>query len=568
MSASVLALAPAAVLTLGAVLLGALRGRSAGPVIAGLAALAVLAALVQFVVGVPDQGLLVLGDQFVVDPLSGLFDLVLVVCMTGSLALSAGAQRSGRAALMMLATVGAMLAVHAVDLITLVLGLELAGLAVVPMIGAGDDHEDIRPDARWLLLHGVSAAILLMGLALLYGATSTLDLMRLGAKLGALFTGWASGTVQKAVEILQLPQLPIGDQGVAHLRDAAVKGTAPAALYIPGLLLTLTGLMTRLGVVFLHRGLPRVYSAAPLSCVAFCDTVIRLAGVAALVRVLPGALNTARLVYAPYGWTVPLGTLALFTLVIGALGALRPAGADAPTLRRFMAWSSLYHAGWIVVGLIAAGDFYAHAGLRPGGLQVGISYEWGMMSGDRAMIGVLLLAVASAVASLGVWAGLVFIERAGGSLRGLGQSRPWLAAGMVICLLSWIGAPFTGGFAGRAALVLAGLVDSNAMVRALVVAALIGGVAVAARGLRLVVQMYVEPGEPGEPGEPEPARAWVPAMILAVMAALSLALALGGSRSWRPFVRAGVGTSLSHGSDARALRIQRALEPAAPHENS
>ena len=579
-----LGLAPLWILLLGVLLLAALHalGRRGRVLIPVIAVLAILAAAARSLSGAPGQ--VVFFNSVVLDPLAELVDLVLTLCMAGALAV--GAQlRPARAALIMAATVGAMVAVHALDLMTVVIGLEIAGLAIAPLLGRGGAEDpDERPDVRWLVSHGVSAAILLMGLALLYGATSTLDLMQLGAKLGALFTGWAAGTVQKAVEILQLPRLPIGDQGVAHLRDAAVKGTAPAALLIPGLLLTLAGLITRLGVVFLHRGLPTVYTRAPLSSVVICEGVIRLAGVVALVRMLPGSLNTPRLVYAPYGWTVPLGTVALFTLILGALGAARwrddetdsdstsdstsTSTSSSSGLREFMAWSSLYNAGWILLGLIAAGDFYAHAGLRSGGFQVSQSYEWGMDSGDRAMVGVLLFAVSAAIASLGVFAASSSIE--GRGLRGLARRRPWLALGLATCLLSWIGAPLTGGFAGRAALVLAGVIDNNAMVRALVVAAALGGVVVALRGLQLLLELLREGSEEtsektsektSEETSEKTAAPRGPAIALLVASALSLVLGVGGARVWQPFVEASVGTSLKLGSKARATRAERALAP-------
>ncbi len=603
------ALAPISILLLGILVLAVVHalGRSGRALVPVFASLTILATGVRLLAGAPPAGQIALGGSVVLDPLAELFDVVLALCMAGALALRstpgttsvrpASGENScesqvwpGHAALIMAATVGAMISVHALDLMTLVLGLEIAGLAVVPLLGRGGaDDPDERPDVRWLVAHGVSAGILLMGLALLYGATSTLDLMRLGAKLGALFTGWAAGTVQKAVEILQLPQLPIGEQGVAHLRDAAVKGTAPAALLIPGFLLTLAGLVTRLGVVFLHRGRPTVFTRAPVASVAVCEGVIRLAGVVALARTLPGSLNTARLVYAPYGWTVPLGTIALFTLILGALGAARwresivstatststsaststsTSSSSSIDLRDFLAWSGLYNAGWILLGLIAAGDFYAHAGLRSGGFKVSQSYAWGMDSGDQAMAGVLLFSVSAALASLGVLAAVSCLERRGLGLRGLARRRPWVALGLVVCLLSWIGAPLTGGFAGRAALALAGVVDNNAMVRALVVVAALGGVVVALRGVALLLLMLAPEEEEEEEEEKEDSsraagasRAVGPAITLLVASALSLALGVGGARAWQPFARASVGTSLKLGSKARATRVERALAP-------
>ena len=556
---------------------------SRGAVMIGL--LAVLTALVRVFNGVDDGGVLLLGGRLLFDPMTALFDLVLCALMLAALVTVDDADievdpsvRTGaggrevltglacgpeRAALMFVATIGAMITIHAVDLMTLVVGLELAGVAAAALVGRGRGREAAASGYRWLLVHGVSAAVLIMGLALIYGATSTLDLTRLGGKLSAVFTGWAAGSVQKAVEILTLPKLPIDDSQIAVLRDAAVKGVAPAALFVPGLLLVIAGLVTRLGAVFLHRSLPEVYAAAPTGAASFADTVTRVAGALALIRVLLGVFNTARLVYAPYGWSVALGTLAMFSLIVGALMAARQ---PADELRRLVAWGSLHQAGWILLGLVAAGDFYAHAGLRPGGLQIGLAHDWGMESGDRAVTGILLLVVSSAIASAGVFAALAFRARRFGGrdeLGGLARRRPWLALALAVCLLSWIGAPLTGGFVGRATVVFAGLSDNNPMVQGLVVAAVLGAVALATAVARVLLTMLaVAPDTAREPrGRLDGVRRHT-GIALAIAAILSLVIGVGGSTIWRPFQRAAAGSSLVPGSPQRGQRVERAMGPA------
>ena len=490
--------------------------------------------------------------------------MVIVALTVAALALRRPDERGQVGPLMLLVATGATLVCHAVDLLTLTLGLELAGLAVAPLLIVGargrdrgaTDGGDAR--LRFLLAHALSGAVLLMGLALVYGATSTLDLTRLGAKLSALFTGWAAGNVQKAVEILQLPQLPIAGDPVLHLRDAAVKGSAPAALFIPGLTLVLAGFVSRLGLLWLHRGVAVVHQQARASAATLCCAVLPLAGALALVRVLPGVLNTARLVYAPYGWTVPLGTLALLSLVIPALSLVR----RRVGLRRLLAMGALHNAGWIALGLIAAGDFYAHAGLRPGGLLVSISHQWGVVSGDRAVASVLLFAIATVVATVGVFAGEAALR---GELRGALRRRPVVAGALAVCLVSW-GAfvPLTGGFSGRAALVVSALNDNNPMVRLLVVAALVAGCVVTLAIARCLWDMLTPSDGDSDGGSSATApRAGVAprgALAVALACALSsVALGCGGATIWNPFVRAGAGGSLKLGAETRAVSVQQAL---------
>jgi NADH-quinone oxidoreductase subunit N len=533
--------------------------------------------------GAGHAGVLLWDGQLVADPLSELADLVISALTLAALVIFGSSSRAdapARGALVMLASLGAMVVGHAVDLLTIVCGLELAGLAVAALIGGRARGGRLDPGTRWLLAHGLSAAILLMGLALIYGATGTLDLLRLSARLTALFTGWAAGNVQKAVEILQLPQLPIGGDAVLHLRDAAVKGTAPAAFFILGLLLTLAGLLSRLGVWLLHRGVPAVYASAEAGALVLCDSVLRLAGALALIRVLPGTLNTARLVYAPYGWTVPLATFALLTFIVPALALAR----GRVDLRRLLGWGALYHGGWILLGVIAAGDFYAHAGLRPGGLLVGNSHEWGMLSGDRVVAGVLLVAVAVALAGAGVLAAAVALgesralterelddrnertdlpSEGAAWLRGAFHRQPWTAGALALCLLSWASAlPLTAGFAGRAALVMSALADSNPMVRALVVVGLLGGLVIAL-GVVRVLRVMLEPAEAGVNEALErPSRRRGDAAVAAVAvvaALLSLVLGSGGLRVWNPFVRATAASSLPLAAETRALWVKQAL---------
>ncbi|MCA9695813.1 MAG: hypothetical protein KC636_39920, partial [Myxococcales bacterium] len=371
-------------------LLGA-RGRALRGALGLVAAASILALAVRALAQAPDGGALTLAGRLVVDPLAALHDAVISAALCVVISLSEGTSRSRVAGFASLAVAGASLAAHAVDLGLVLVGLELAALAVIPLLVSAGPKGHVT-GLRWLMPHALTTALLLLGIALVFGATGVTTLPQLGGRLTAVFTGWGAGNVQKAVEILSLPRVPIGDDAIAHLRDAAVKGMAPAALFLPGILLIIAGLLARLGVVPLHRALVGVYARASPSAGVALDVLVRLAPLVALIRALPGGLNTARLVQAPYGWIVPIVSVALLCLVIAGLAAAREGDP-----RRLVAWATLHVAGWLLIGLAAAGDYYAHAGVRMASM-LPEHYAWGMGSGDGALAGVLLLFLGAAAA--------------------------------------------------------------------------------------------------------------------------------------------------------------------------
>ena len=166
---------------------------------------------------------------------------------------------------------------------------------------------------------------------------------------------------------------------------------------------------------------------------------------------------------------------------------------------------------------------------------------------SAAVAAVLLLLATQVLASLGLLAAHAAFDRGRGlvDLAGLGRRAPGSAAALAVCLLGLAGAPPTGAFIARMALLQAGLEDSNLLVRVALALGLIAGVGLACACLRVLTLLWARPG-----GEPVVGRGWARAS-LAVLAAMLLATGLWGQVSVEAARAAGAGAGLAPGSAAR-----------------
>ncbi|MBK9756645.1 MAG: hypothetical protein IPO88_24715 [Nannocystis sp.] len=544
-----LALAPLVIVGLWALLVPlagvAARGWSRVVALCGVGlALAAAASLV----GEPGLALggSVVGEALVVDRLGLGFDLVVLVALAVLIAGEppgpGGAARHG---LVLLAGTGALLCAHAGDLSVLVTGLELACLAAGALLWLGREASGEaagRAGFTWLMGQGLAAGLLWLGLGLIYGATGTTRLAELGGRIGAVFLRWGASTVQAAVDLLHSSE-PLGASLISYSRDAAVHGAAPAMLLLPGLGLALVGLLARLGAAPLQLLAPAVVQRGSAAAVGTTLVLVRVAATAAMLRLFVAVLHAPRMVYAPYGWGTAAGLVGGLSAVVGGVAAVR-----AVDLRRLLAWAWVAQAGLMLVGMLAAADFYAHAGARSGGLRISDHVDWGQAAGDAAVAAVLLCLATHVLASLGLLAAHAAFDRGRGlvDLVGLGRRAPGSAAALAVCLLGLAGAPPTGAFIARMALLQAGLEDSNVLVRVALVLGLIAGVGLACACLRVLTLLWARPA--GE--EPVLGRGWARAS-LAVLAAMLLATGLWGQVSVEAARAAGAGAGLAPGSAAR-----------------
>lgn len=328
--------------------------------------------------------------------------------------------------LILFTTVGMMLMAAATDLMTLFLGLEL--MSVCLYVLAGFNRSNIKSSEsglKYFLLGAFSTGFLLYGMALIYGTTGTTR-------------------ISKIAEIV--PQV----------------GGAGNAMLLIGLLLMLTGFLFKIAAVPFHMWTPDVYEGAPTPMTAFMSAGPKAAGFAALIRLLIEVFPTMKA-----EWSDLLWVLAVLTMTVGNLAALRQ-----DNIKRMLAYSSIAHAGYALVGLVAANT-------------TGTS-------------GILFYMLSYAFMNIGAFAVIVLVGKQGEpngtvmDFAGLGQKRPLLAAAMALFLFSLAGMPPTAGFIGKFYLF------SGAVQEGYIWLAIIGVLNSAASVyyyLRVMVYMYFKPGD-------------------------------------------------------------------------
>lgn len=290
-------------------------------------------------------------------------------------------------ALILFATAGGMVIAHAGDLIVLFLGLEIASLSGYVL--AGMKRNVIRSyeaSLKYFIMGSIASGFLLYGIAMAYGA--------------------AGSTSLSAFQKLSIPP-------------------AEPVLVLLAVALLLIGVGFKIAAVPFHLWSPDVYEGAPTSVTAYFATVIKAAGFAALMRIV---LAIGHIPQIP--WTEILWTLAALTMTVGNLVALRQ-----HNIKRMLAYSSIAHAGYALVGLAAA--------LQKNALA------------ESTFAAVLFYLFAYSLMTIGAFAVVIAIGRRGDQAEeitdyaGLAEKHPFLAAAMALFLFSLTGMPPTIGFVGK-----------------------------------------------------------------------------------------------------------------------
>ena len=293
-----------------------------------------------------------------------------------------------------------------------------------------------------------------------------------------------------ATDLLALA-LIYGATGTSNLRgiweavDTVVTGdTSAQFLLLSGAALALVGLGFKIAAVPFHMWTPDVYQGAPTSVVAYMSVAAKVGGFAALLRVLVAGLpNFALDNGTSAAWMDVTWLLAAATMIVGNLIAIVQSD-----LKRLLAYSSIAHAGYILIGVAAAGV---------------------PRVADEATQSVLIYLMAYAFTNVGAFSVIIAVERDDAtntglsSMRGLARTQPLLAAAMAVFMLSLTGIPLTAGFVGK------WFVFKAAIAADLLPVAVIGvitSVISAYYYLRIVWMMYFEDGE-GEAATPR-ALAW------------------------------------------------------------
>ncbi|MGD8737379.1 MAG: NADH-quinone oxidoreductase subunit N [Anaerolineae bacterium] len=392
--------------------------------------------------------------------------LNLVILTAAGLAILFSVEYTGRTGLargeyytlLLLSTLGMMLMAAAINLITIFISLEILSIALYVLVGLNRAKQRSAEAAlKYLLLGGFASAFLLYGMALIYGQAGTLSLT--------------------------------GIQEYA----ASLSGEAPMLLMV-GLGLMIVGFGFKVALVPFQMWTPDVYEGAPTSVTAFMSVGAKVAGFAALGRVALYALGD---LYSDWVWV--LAILAALTMTVGNLAALRQTN-----LKRMLAYSSIAHAGYILVGLAAGNE-----------------------AGSSA---VLFYLFAYAFMNVGAFAVIIAVGRfsdseSGGEtledFAGLGARKPWLAAGMGLFMLSLAGVPPLVGFLGK-------LYVFSAAVQAdliwLAIFGVVNSVISAYYYLRVIVDMYMRDREPAADAATPVSRALQVGVGLAALAVVVLGL--------------------------------------------
>ncbi|MEW6322389.1 MAG: NADH-quinone oxidoreductase subunit N [Acidobacteriota bacterium] len=286
-------------------------------------------------------------------------------------------------ALMLMSLVGMMLMAQATDLLLVFLALETMSIAVYVLTGIDRNRAQSTEAAfKYFLLGAFASSFFLYGIAFLYGVTGSTSLDRIGSVIAA--------------------------QSMSN---------NPMILLAVGLLLV--GFAFKVAAVPFHMWSPDAYDGAPAVVTGFMSTGVKAAAIAAFARVFLTALEPMIADWAPVLWVVAVATMVLGTVV----------GVAQTSLKRMLAYSSIAHGGFLLVGLLAASDV--------------------------GKAGILYYLAAYAVTNLGAFGVIALLgsaDRPNDDLRdyaGLWYTHPALATLMTICLLSLGGFPPTAGFIAK-----------------------------------------------------------------------------------------------------------------------
>jgi NADH-quinone oxidoreductase subunit N len=300
---------------------------------------------------------------------------------------------------MLLIIAGLMLVAVASNLVLLFVGLELISIPTYILLSLGRrDAAAQESAAKYFYLSILSSAILLYGLSFIYGATGTMSLPSIGAKLGF-------GS-----------QVPDGLHTFAKL----------------GMVLVLAGLCFRVTAVPFHFYAPDVYQGTIHANAALLSVLPKAAGLVAIVRVI--ALGMPDM--GVYGWKTVLA-ISVLTMTVGNVLALWQ-----DNLRRLFAYSSIANAGYMLIGISVG--LAPHTNSGTGGLEA-----WNGIGATFFYLCVY------AAATLGAFAVFAYLGRGHQQLEsvdelaGLGRTRPLMAAALAVCMFSLAGLPPAAGLWGK-----------------------------------------------------------------------------------------------------------------------
>ena len=436
--------------------------RSELALVAAVSLFVVAALAGAMLVGEVPQAPEVVTRYLAVDRLGLFFDVVICVgaglsaLLAGGYLREHGFERGEFYVLIIFTAFGAMVLARAVDLLSIFLGLETMSLGAYALVAyRRTSARAVEGAVKYFLLGSFAAAILLFGSALLYGATGHTDL--------------------------------------AGIQQVVAAGDADATLTVLALVMLIVGLAFKVGAVPFHMWVPDSYEGAATPVTTFMSVSVKAAAIAVLVRVLVGAFGDPASMSLYTGWTPVIVLLAIATMLYGNLAALAQT-----SVKRMLAYSSIAHAGYILVGLAAAHEV-----------------------GSFAVSSVLYYIAAYTVSNVLAFGSLILMGSKGkeavsyDDLAGAGRRHPMAAFPFVIGVLSLLGMPPTAGFFGKYYVFSAAVQAGGPMIWVAVIGVLASAVG-AYYYLKVIVYLFMR-----EPEEDQPIA--VPMQSISVIVALVLA---------------------------------------------
>ena len=348
-----------------------------------------------------------------------------------------GLERGEYYTLMLFSISGMLLMAQAADLIVTFLALELLSIPLYVLAAFARPRADSEEAGlKYFLLGAFATGFVVYGITLVFGAT--------------------------------------GATALSGIAAAVAAGTFTKYMLLIGAALILVGFSFKVAAVPFHMWTPDVYQGAPTSVTGFMAVGAKAAGFAALLRIFVTALPSLDVDLVPVLWG-----LAALTMVVGNVVAI-----SQTNIKRLLAYSSIAHAGYILMAFVAFGN---------------------PKVAPDAVASALFYLVAYAVTSFGTWAAVIALEKPDGKgleisdFAGLGRKRPLLAAAMTIFMLSLTGMPPTLGLVGKFYLFRTALQGGFI---GLAVIGVLTSLVSAYYYLRVVVTMYMREGDPETTREP------------------------------------------------------------------
>lgn len=366
--------------------------------------------------------------MFIVDGFSTFFKMLLYgttalcILMSGRYLVKEGVVRGEYYVLILFALVGNMIMVSGTDLLIIYIGLELQALSIYVLTGFLKANARSNEAAlKYVILGAFSSGILLYGISLFYGLTGT-------TQLGSMAVGLEAVDMSDPMLIL-------------------------ASLFM------VVGLLFKVGIVPFHMWVPDIYEGAPSPITGFMSVASKAAAFAVILRILMDSLGALESI-----WLLNIAVLAVLTMGLGSFVAL-----VQTNIKRMLAYSSISHAGFLLLGIVAGGP--------------------------QGMASIMLYLLVYMFMTLGIFAIIVLLNKGAAygepieDFSGLAKRHAGLAFMALFFLFSLAGIPPTGGFFAKF-YVLVALIDAGHVGLA-VIAVLLSAVA-AFFYIRIIMLMYVK----------------------------------------------------------------------------